>query len=95
MVLRFEEKLRIVISVAYENTESGPMVIVESVDGLQEFASSAQLDVWHVNGKPFIVDVPPEDIGKYIPGASGGASSPPAHDAAGIVPVWRGPRRHD
>jgi len=91
MVLRFDGKLRIVISVIYENTEFGPMVIVESMAGLQRFACDAQLDVWHINGEPFIVEAPPEDLGTYRPGVSGG-STPPAQDAAGIVPVWRGPR---
>jgi hypothetical protein len=95
MVLRFGERLGIVISVAYEKTESGPMVIVESVAGLQRFASDAQLDVWHMDGKPFIVDLPLEDLGRHVPRAGAGGSTPPAQDAAGIVPVWRGPKRHD
>ena len=93
MVLRFEGKLRIVISIAFENSESGPMVIVESMDAFKKFHSGAQLDVWHIGGEPFIVDLPPEVPGPYIPGAGGGNSTPPAHDAAGIVPVWRGPKR--
>jgi hypothetical protein len=92
MVLRFEGKLRIVISVFYESTESGPVVIVESVAGLEKFASDAQLDVWHINGEPFIVELPPEDFGTFVPRAGGGGSTP-SHDAAGVVPVWRGPRR--
>ena len=93
MVMKFKGRLRIVISVAYENAESGPMVVVESVDGLHKFASDAQLDVWHADGKPFIVDSPP-DFGKTVAAARGGVSVPPAHDAAGIVPPWRGPKRH-
>jgi hypothetical protein len=93
MVLRFEGKLRIVISVIFENSESGPMVIVESMDGLKKFTSGVQLDVWHINGEPFIVELPPEDLGTYVPGVGGGNSTPPAQDAAGIVPVWRGPNR--
>jgi hypothetical protein len=93
MVLRFEGKLRIVISVLYENTESGPVVIVESMTGLKRFASDAQLDVWHINGEPFILELPPEDLGAYVPGAGGGGSTPPAQDAAGIVPVWLGPKK--
>ena len=93
MVLRFGGKLRVVISVAYENTKSGPITIVESAAGLERFASDSQLDVWHMNGTPFIVELPPEEIGTCVPNASGGGSTPPAHDAAGIVPVWRGPKR--
>jgi hypothetical protein len=93
MVLRLEGKLRVVISVAFENSESGPTAIIETADGLERVATSSQLRVWHMNGNPFIVDPPPEDVGKYKPGTSSGSSSPPAHDAAGIVPVWRGPKR--
>jgi hypothetical protein len=93
MVLRFGGKLRVVISVSYENTGSGPMAIVESAAGLERFASDARLDVWHIDGEPFIVELPPEDLGPYKPAASGGGSTSPAHDAAGIVPVWRGPKR--
>jgi hypothetical protein len=93
MVLRFEGKLRIVISVSYEKTESGPMVAVETVVGIKRFASDAQLDVWHINGEPFIVDPQPEDPGTSVPKAGEGGSTPPAHDAAGIVPVRRGPKR--
>jgi len=92
MVMRFDGTLRIVISVTYENTESGPMVIVESMAGLQRFASDAQFDVWHINGEPFIVEPPPEDLGPYVPGTRGGRA-PPGQDAAGIVPVWRGPKK--
>jgi hypothetical protein len=93
MVMRFEGKLRIVISAFYESTKSGPMVVVETVAGLKRFASDAQVDVWHIDGEPFFVELPPEDLDTYVPGSSGGGSLPPAHDAAGIVPVWRGPKR--
>jgi hypothetical protein len=62
------------------------------VAGLKRFPSPAQLDVWHVNGEPFIVDLPPDETGHTPPPGKGGASSTPAHDAAGIVPV-RGPKR--
>lgn len=92
MVLRFAGKLRVVISVAFENTGSEPKVIVETAGGLEKFAIDSQLDVWHIHGHPFIVELPPEDIGPGVPSARRG-SMPPAHDAAGIVPVWRGPKR--
>jgi hypothetical protein len=95
MVLRSGGRLRVVISVSYENTESGPMAVVESVNGLERFASDSILDAWHINGEPFIIELPPEEIGTCEPPAGGGGSSPPAHDAAGIVPVWRGPKRFD
>ncbi len=93
MVWRFEGKLRIVISVLFENASSGPIVIVETMDGLRRFSSDTQLDVWHINGEPFIVEAPPEDLSQYVPDAGGNGSPPPAQDAAGIVPVWRGPKK--
>jgi hypothetical protein len=93
MVLLVRHKPRIVISVAYENSVSGPMVVVETVDGLERIAVGARVEVWHIAGKPFFVDVPPEDLGPYMVASSRGGSTPPAHDAAGIVPVWRGPKR--
>ncbi|HEY2016004.1 MAG TPA: hypothetical protein VGH38_21025 [Bryobacteraceae bacterium] len=34
MVLRFDGKLKIFISVSYENTGSGPVVVLETVAGL-------------------------------------------------------------
>jgi hypothetical protein len=92
MVLRCGDKLSIVISVAFEKTESGPVAIIETVDGLRSVADDAQLKVWHMNGEPFIVEAPAEDIGRRMPPASGGSATP-ARDAAGIVPVWRGPKR--
>jgi hypothetical protein len=95
MVLRFEGKVRIVISIAFENSESGPTAIIETSGGLNRVAASSQVKVWHLEGSPFIVDPPPEDFGKYKPDASSGNSSPPAQDAAGIVPVWRGPKRYN
>jgi hypothetical protein len=93
MVWRFEGKLRIVISVQYENARSGPVAVVETVDGLQRFAADTQVEVWHANGAPFFVELPPEYPGSYTPDAGGGGSATPAHDAAGIVPVWRGPKK--
>lgn len=94
MVLQFGGKLKIVISVVYENTESGPMVVVETVAGLQRFRSDAQLNVWHVNGRPFFIELPLEETVTRVPNIGGGSSTPPAHDAAGIVPVWRGPKQY-
>jgi hypothetical protein len=93
MVLRFGERLRIVISVSYENSDSVPIAVVESAAGLERFASDALLEVWHMHGEPFIIELPPEDFGTRVPAASQGGSAPPVHDAAGIVPVWRGPKR--
>jgi hypothetical protein len=92
MVFHFERQLRVVISVTYKNTKSGPTVVVESMTGLHTFPSDAQLYAWHIDGRPFIVDPPPEDLGPYKP-FIGGGSAPPAQDAAGIVPVCRAPKR--
>jgi hypothetical protein len=95
MVLRSGGRLRVVISVSFENTGSGPVAIIESAAGLERFASDSELDVWHIDGEPFIVELPPEEAGALEPAVGGGGSTPPAHDAAGIVPVWRGPKRLD
>jgi hypothetical protein len=93
MVMVCEGKARIVISAFFEKVESGAMVVVETMAGLQRFAIDAQVAVWRVNGDPFIVDVPLEDSGTHLPADGENGSAPPAQDAAGIVPVWRGPKR--
>jgi len=93
MVLPIRETPRIVISVAYENSASGPVATVETVAGLVRFAARSQVEVWHIEGKPFLIDVPPEDLGPFMAGSGGSGSAPPVHDAAGIVPVWLGPKR--
>jgi hypothetical protein len=95
MVLRSEGKLKIVISVSYRNTKIGPIAIIETLDGLRRVDSEARLDVWHINGKPFIVDrgLPLDIPGGWVGGNGGGGAAPLAQDAAGIVPVWRGPKR--
>jgi len=93
MVLRSGGRLRIVISVSFENSEAGAVVVVESAAGLERFPGDSQVDVWHMDGKPFIVEAPAEDSGARVPDSGGRDSTPPAEDAAGIVPVWRGPKR--
>jgi len=93
MVARFDQRLRIVISVSFENTESGAMVVVETAHGLRRFAADSEVPVWYIGGKPFFVGVPPEELGPRVPNTTPGGSTPPAHDAAGIVPVWRAPKR--
>ena len=97
MVLRSDGKLRIVISMVYENTGIGPIVIVETLAGLEKFASEAQVNVWHIDRKPFIVDrgLPLDIPGGWVAGKGGGGAIPLAQDAAGIVPVWRGPKRYN
>jgi hypothetical protein len=93
MVVLIGDKLRIVISVAFENSASGPVAVVETVGGFERMAAGAQVEVWHVEGRPFLVDAPEEELGPYMVGRAGGSSTPPTHDATGIVPVWRGPKR--
>jgi hypothetical protein len=93
MVLRSAGKLRVVISVSFENSDAGPVAVVESATGLERFPGDSQVDVWHMDGRPFIVEAPAEDIGTRIPHEHGSDSTPPAEDAAGIVPVWRSPKR--
>jgi hypothetical protein len=93
MVLASGGRLTIVISVAYENSAAGPLVVVETVAGLERFPATAQVVAWHVKGKPFFVDAPEEYAGPFMVARGGSSSAPPAQDAAGIVPVWRGPKR--
>jgi hypothetical protein len=93
MVLLIGDKLRVVISVSYENSASGPVALIETVDGFERMAAAAWVEVWHVEGRPFLVDAPEDELGPYMMGRAGGSSAPPAHDAAGIVPVWRERKR--
>jgi hypothetical protein len=92
MVLRIGGRLRVVISVRYDKGNSAPVVLVETSSGFHKVASKSRIDVWHIQGRPFIMTLPPEGISRSYPSDDGG-STPPAHDAAGIVPVWRGPIR--
>jgi hypothetical protein len=93
MVLLIGDKLRIVISVAFENSGSGPVAVVETVGGFERMAADARVEVWHVEGRPFLVYAPEEELGPYMVRRASGSFAPPAHDAAGIVPIWRGPKR--
>jgi len=93
MVVRFDQRLCVVISVAFERTDAGAVVAVETVHGIRRFASDSTVQAWHIDGEPFFVSLPPEDFGPQLPQKAEGGSAPPAHDAAGIVPVWRGPKR--
>lgn len=61
MVVLIGDKLRIVISVAFENGASGPVAVVETVGGFERMAANARVKVWHVEGRPFLVDVPEEN----------------------------------
>ena len=92
MVLRIGGMLRVVISVRYEKSNSGPVVFIDTSAGFHWVARKSRIDVWHIQGRPFIMTLPP--LGNSRSHASDeGSSTPPAHDAAGIVPVWRGPIR--
>jgi hypothetical protein len=91
------EELRVVETVSYETSESGAVVVVVSASdrGQYSFSADALVTVWHIKGKPFIVTLPPDSAftTPVVPSTAGGGSSGPAHDAAGIVPVWKGPQR--
>ena len=92
MVLRIGGTLRVVISVRYDKSNAGPVVVIETSSGFHKVARNSRVDVWHIQGKPFIMTLPPEGLRRPYTSDEGG-STPPAHDAAGIVPVWRGPKR--
>jgi hypothetical protein len=91
MVLRIGGKLRVVISVRYKNN-SDPVILIETSSGFHKIARRSRIDVWHIQGKPFIMTLPPNGPRRSYTSDEGG-STPPAHDAAGIVPVWPGPIR--
>ena len=93
MVWRFRDGFsNVIVSVACENTKSGPMVVVTGRRGVEQFPRDAKVDLWHLFEEPLILEKAPEDLGIFLPGFIGG-STPPMQDAAGIVPVWRGPKR--
>jgi hypothetical protein len=90
MVLRVGGKLRVVISVRYDKKNSEDGVVVETSSGIYRVARNSRINVWYMRRKPFIMVLPPNHA------AAAGIVPPnltPAHDAAGIVPVWRGPTR--
>jgi len=91
MVLRISGMLRVVISVRYKNN-SAPVIFIETSSGFHRIARKSKIDIWHIQGKPFIMTLPPNGPWRSYASDEGG-STPPAHDAAGIVPVWRGPIR--
>jgi hypothetical protein len=91
MVSRIGGKLRIVIAVSYENNTAGPMAVIETVDGLERLGCDLLVDVWHMNGEPFFVELPPEEIGAFPTKTDTGSSTPPIHDAACVLPLWRTP----
>ena len=93
MVMRVDDRFRIVIAVTFEHTGPQTMVAVEIASGLMRFPGDSPLPVWHMDGEPFFVDVPPEELAAPVPGDGRSGSPPQAQDAAGIVPVWRGPKR--
>jgi hypothetical protein len=92
MVLRIGGMLRVVISVRYDKSDSDPVVVVETSSGFHKVARKSRIDVWHIQGRPFIMTLPLEGIRRSYTSDDGG-STPPAQDAEGIVPVWRGPKR--
>ena len=91
MVFRIEGRLRVVVAIHLERAAAQP-VVIETLCGVERLAGDARLKVWHAKGKPFLLQLPEEEIPFPIPPVAGG-SAPPAQDAAGIVPVWLIPKR--
>ena len=92
MVFQVRGKLRVVIAVCFERSETGPVAAIETLLGWERMAGDSQIDVWHAHGEPFLLAVSPEDMDASPPGGDS-ESGMPAQDAAGTVPVWRGPKR--
>jgi hypothetical protein len=90
MVVTVGGRPRVVISVRRRKSGSAFTALVETGAGTEVFATKSDIDVWHIIGKPFLMVLPAEDCWTRMPD---GGSLPPVHDAAGIVPVWRGPTR--
>jgi hypothetical protein len=102
MVWEDDSMARVITTVTTEKREPGPVVVVKTCHKIQEFAGEAWLPVWHIYqhgaGKPFIMmlpELPGNKLPKTVvpPPTTSGSSMPPAHDAAGIVPVWMPPKR--
>ena len=87
MVIRIDGRPRVIVSVRRRNSKTGGRVTIELAGGPKTFAGDAPASVWYIEGKPFLMELPPEDP------APADGSALPAQDAAGIVPVWRGPVR--
>jgi hypothetical protein len=96
MVWEDESIARVIIAVTTEKRKSRTVVVVKTLYKNQELAAKARLPIWHIyqhgTGKPFVMILPQPPKASLLPN-TGGSSVPPAHDAAGIVPVWMPPRR--
>ena len=90
------DELRVIEATSHEASEAGAVTvrIFASDRGRYSCPSDALVTVWHIKGRPFIVTLPDSiRLTQVAPAATGGGSPAPAHDAAGIVPFWRGPAR--
>jgi len=96
MVVRIGGRLKVVASVCYEQSGSGPIAVVETSSGFETLASDSEIDVWYIEGKPFIMALPQRISARaYVPPTGNRGPTSSSHDAAGIVPVWRGPKRYN
>ena len=97
MVWEDDSIARVITAVSTEKRDLGTVVVVKTLNKNQEFAARARLPVWHIYqhgaGKPFIMVLPEPSEAILRPPSTSGSSMPPAHDAAGIVPVWMPPKR--
>lgn len=103
MVWQDGERPRVIIGVRTAKNTSGSVVLIETANRTSEVPADSHIKIWcmkehsqldeNPNGKPFIMVLPPEGFSAGIPPIPSGGTTPPAHDAAGIVPVWMGPKR--
>jgi hypothetical protein len=97
MVWEDDSIARVITAVTIAKRKLGTVVVVKTLHKNKEFAAKARLPVWHIHqhgaGKPFIMMLPELPGTIPPPLTTSGSSMPPAHDAAGIVPVWMPPRR--
>jgi hypothetical protein len=86
MVFRINGKPRVVVTIRLQTRKSGLAAIVKTATGLETLASDSEVEVWHQNGQPFLLELPLSDL-EMLPPPTGGSPPPaPAHDVAGIVP---------
>ena len=97
MVWQDGPRPRVITEVTIEKRESGSVVIIETASQIREVTADSDIQVWYLfqnaTRKPFIMQLPDLPTTALPPPATKSGSTPPVHDAAGIVPVWMGPKR--
>ena len=87
MVLSHDGKFKVVIWVQYDKSETGAVMSVRTGEGVIKFAADATLIVWYMNGKPFLMVLPPEEPLDIFPIPRRGGGTPPTqHDAVFLPP---------